>query len=72
MGNGRISVKGGSGSDKGGGGGSGGRLIINYLRSYLADSYPNQSFYWRGAYDLRGGLGGAQTSSGSDVWPTDG
>ena len=41
MGNGHVSVKGGSGSDKGGGGGSGGRLIIKYLRSYLEKSYPN-------------------------------
>ena len=41
MGDGRFSVKGGSGSDKGGGGGSGGRLVINYLRSYLQSSYPS-------------------------------
>lgn len=37
-GNGFVSVKGGSGSEGGGGGGAGGRLVMNYLKSYIASS----------------------------------
>lgn len=47
-----MSVKGGSGSSNGGGGGAGGRLVMNYLKSYLASSQPDQSFYWTGTNDI--------------------
>jgi len=39
-GNSHISAHGGVGSPNGGGGGSGGRLVINYLKGYLANSQP--------------------------------
>ena len=53
-----MSVKGGAGSAYGGGGGSGGRLVMNYLKSYLASSQPMQSYYWSGTHDISGGLRG--------------
>ena len=58
-GNGHVSVKGGSGSSNGGGGGSGGRLVMNYLKSYLSSSQPDQSFFWTGTDDIQGGFGGS-------------
>ena len=33
---------------------------MNYLKNYLADSYPAQSFDWLGKLDLLGGQGGLQ------------
>jgi hypothetical protein len=60
VGNSTISIKGGSGSNNGGGGGAGGRFVMNYLKNYLADSYPAQSFDWLGKLDLLGGQGGLQ------------
>jgi len=42
----------------GGGGGAGGRLVMNYLKGYLADSQPAQSFYWTGNMDISAGLAG--------------
>ena len=57
-GNGFFSVKGGAGSSGGGGGGAGGRLVMNYLKSYLASSQPAQSFYWSGTSDISGGSAG--------------
>ena len=56
MGDGHVSVKGGYGSANGGGGGSGGRFVMKYTRSYLSSSYPNQSYYWYGTYDINGGI----------------
>jgi len=53
-----ISAIGGSGSSMGGGGGAGGRLVMNYLKGYLADSQPAQSFYWTGNMDISAGLAG--------------
>lgn len=53
-----ITARGGRGSSQGGGGGAGGRLVMNYQRSYLADSQPNQSFYWSGHSDISGGQAG--------------
>jgi hypothetical protein len=55
VGNSTISIKGGFGSNNGGGGGAGGRFVMNYLKNYLADSYPAQSFDWLGKLDLTGG-----------------
>jgi len=69
VGNGIISVKGGSGSENGGGGGAGGRFVMNYLKSYLNSSYPAQSYDWLGNHDVRGGEGGQMPSGyleGSD------
>ena len=43
-----LDIKGGNGSPNGGGGGSGGRMIINYLTSYMRSSYPMQSHFWTG------------------------
>lgn len=57
-GDGQVSIKGGDGSLGGGGGGSGGRLAIEFLRSFMASSYPDQSYYWTGDLNLDGGLGG--------------
>jgi len=45
-----LYIEGGNGSPNGGGGGAGGRMIINYLTSYLRSSYPMQSFFWTGHY----------------------
>ena len=53
-----MSVKGGRGSQNGGGGGAGGRFVMNYRRSYLGSSYPDQSFYWTGTEDISGGAAG--------------
>jgi hypothetical protein len=53
-----MKVNGGSGSQNGGGGGSGGRLVMNYLKGYLANSQPAQSFYWTGNMDISGGKAG--------------
>ena len=50
-----ISVKGGSGSQNEGGGGSGGRIVMNYLKSYLISSYPSMSIDWYGHADVEGG-----------------
>jgi hypothetical protein len=57
---------GGNGSKNGGGGGSGGRLAVNFLRSFLASSYPDQSYYWRGSLNLDGGKGGSFSNSSSN------
>jgi len=38
QGDGYISARGGAGSINGGGDGSGGRFVLSYLKSYLADS----------------------------------
>jgi hypothetical protein len=54
QGDGVLSVKGGNGKD-GGGGGSGGRASINFLQSYLEESYPDLSHDWYGTLDLDGG-----------------
>jgi glycine cleavage system protein P-like pyridoxal-binding family len=35
-----LNIDGGYGSPNGGGGGSGGRMVVNYLASYLKSSYP--------------------------------
>jgi hypothetical protein len=56
-GDGNVSLKGGNGHN-GGGGGSGGRAVINFLASYMADSYPEQSYFWEGTINLDGGDGG--------------
>jgi len=58
MGNSLISARGGTGSPKGGGGGSGGRLVMNYLKGYLYNSQPKQSFFWTGVHDIDGGDAG--------------
>ena len=57
-GDGYVSIRGGDGSVKGGGGGAGGRLAVSFLTSFLASSYPDQSFYWKGTLALDGGNGG--------------
>jgi len=31
---------------------------MNYLKSYLASSQPDQSFYWEGTHDISGGQRG--------------
>jgi hypothetical protein len=54
-GDGKLSLKGGNGHN-GGGGGSGGRAVVNYLSSYIKESYPEQSYFWDGQIDLEGGL----------------
>jgi len=58
VGDGLISTMGGAGTKNGGGGGSGGRFIMNYLKSYLSISNPEQSYYWDGVHDVEGGAGG--------------
>jgi hypothetical protein len=59
-GDGKFSLRGGAGSEQGGGGGSGGRLAVNFLRAFKADSQPEQSHYWYGSVDVTGGdAGGA-------------
>lgn len=63
VGDGLISAMGGAGTANGGGGGSGGRFIMNYLRSYLSSSNPKQSYYWEGRHDVSGGAGGAIAAS---------
>jgi hypothetical protein len=62
-GDGLISAMGGDGL-RGGGGGSGGRFIMNYLKSYLASSNPAQSYDWTGHSDVSGGISGAVSSKG--------
>jgi len=57
-GNGQVSIRGGDGSVGGGGGGSGGRMAVEFLRSFLASSYPDQSYYWTGDLSIDGGKGG--------------
>jgi len=61
MGDGLFAVNGGDGSPNGGGGGSGGRLVVNYLKSYLSSSYPDQSHNWYGRSQIKGGRSGAVT-----------
>lgn len=63
VGNGLVSAMGGAGL-RGGGGGSGGRFIMNYLKSFLSSSNPRQSFYWIGHHDVSGGVGGAVSRRG--------
>lgn len=63
VGNGLVSAMGGDGL-RGGGGGSGGRFIMNYLKSYLASSNPSQSYYWTGHHDVAGGVGGQVSKRG--------
>ena len=67
-GNGKVSLKGGNGSEIGGGGGSGGRLEVNFLSSFMRSSYPDQSYFWTGKLELNGGKGGKNESlsSGQD------
>jgi hypothetical protein len=55
-GDGKLSLRGGNGNH-GGGGGSGGRAVINYLTSFVKESYPEQSYFWDGEIDLEGGVG---------------
>ena len=31
---------------------------MNYLKGYLANSQPDQSFYWVGTHDISGGNAG--------------
>ena len=72
IGDGQVSMIGGNGSAKGGGGGSGGRLAVNFLRSFLASSYPAQSYYWRGSLTLDGGKGGSFNDSSKHLSAQDG
>ena len=65
-----ISLKGGVGSKNGGGGGSGGRLVIDYLRSYSYTDIKNQSHDWTGNFDVEGGKAGPVNDGISS--PTDG
>ena len=63
QGDGVVSARGGSGSDRGGGGGAGGRFIMNYLKSYSRSSYPAMSYDWVGELDIEGGDAGEIYSS---------
>jgi len=62
-GNALITAKGGNGSWGAGGGGSGGRVIVNLLRTYDSKSYPAISQGWNGRFDILGGTPGAVSSS---------
>lgn len=60
-GNGTIDASGGDGSIYGGGGGSGGRLVATLLTNFNSTNHHNQSHFWNGTINLRGGLGGLKT-----------